>query len=255
MVTSTSREDDVIKRAVCLGFLASIGLSIVCSSSVASAAECGTQESGKEPVLGTLELKPELSDTEFKGDDKRLLLLFEVSGCSLSSSSEVEVEVRSSELEPEVFGQASVKSKRSLLVVEIPVDQGAFDAGKHNAAITVSGEAVTPTTQKATVQKTEGLLWPTLIVFLCWLGGCGASIAVARNEVQRPVKTKVLQLAIALFLAAVAAGAVWKTGYFDVEVWRLEAKTVLPLLLGAAPAAAGAAAGSLKAKPAFEHEG
>lgn len=224
---------------VCVAVL----IGVMWYASVATAAECGAPPAGGgEPPLASLELE-EQSDTEYSGDDEALLLLFKVSDCTLSSESLVEAETESSGLDEGVFGKPVIKAKRNKLIVRIPVDKGAFDAGKHKATVIVSGEAVNSVAVPVSVQKTEAMLWPTLIAVMCWLVGVAAAFYVVMADGGKEIKW--VRLPLVLAPAAIAAGAVWKTGYFDVAVWKLEAKTVLPLVLGAVPAAFGAAAAVL----------
>ena len=236
------REAQMTQRLmVCLCF----AMGILCSASIASAAECGEAlEGGGEPPLATLELDGEKSDTEYKGDDEALLLRFKVSGCTLSSETGVEVEVDSSEVDPTVFGEASRKARRSSLIVRVPVDRDALEAGKNQGWVVVGGSAVTATTVPVTVQKKEDLLWPLLIGLFALIAGVIAAYYAAWLKVDKPqIKWKWLPAVVVP--AAIGAGAVLKAAYFDVEVWKLEANTVFFLAVGMVSAAFGGAAAAL----------
>lgn len=222
-----------------------VGMGVLWSASIASAAECGeVPPGGGEPPLATLELEGEKSDTEYKDDDKALVLRFKVSGCTLSSEDGVEVEVDSSQVDPTVFGEVSRKARRSLLIVQVPVDQDALEAGKHQAWVVVGGSAVTSTTVPVTVQKKEDPLWPLVIGLLALIVGVAAAYYAAWLKVERP-QIKWKWLPVVTVAAAIGAGAVWKAAYLDVEVWEMGFGTGVALAVGMVSAAFGGAAVAL----------
>lgn len=222
-----------------------VAIGVLWSASIASAAECGEAPAGGgEPPLATLELDGDKSDTEYKDDDKALVLRFKVSGCTLSSEDGVEAEVDSSQVDPTIFGEASRKARRSLLIVKVPVDQDALEAGKHQAWVVVGGSAVTSTTVPVTVQKKEDPLWPLVIGLLALIAGVIAAYYAALLKVDKPqIKWKWLPAVVVP--AAIGAGAVWKAAYLDVEVWELEFGTAFYLAVGMVSAAFGGAAAAL----------
>jgi len=238
---------------VCLPVL--IGL--LWLSSVANAADCGTAaEGGKdEPVVGTLLLKPEDSVTElsFKRDTepRRLIFEFDVTECKLPTDADLEAKVRSADMSvSSVFGKPVIEPEGSSLAVEVPVDPNGFDAGKHSASVTIRGATVTPTTAKVSLQRSSSAVGPTIVTILCVLAGFFGALAKCRPTGNGQEKLKVaFFIGAALFAAVVAAGVVWWTSYLKVDTWKWELETVIALVVGAAPAAYGAAIGALQVKP------
>lgn len=163
-----------------------------------------------------------------------------------SRTNGVGVKIRSSELDvEEVFGAAQVESEGSILTVEVAVFPEKFDAGKDSAAVTVRGAGITPTTSKVSVQRTEALWLPTLIFLVCALIGSTAAILICGVSFGGSNAGEVFgSLAMpgkALVAAGIAAGAVWWASYVQADVWELELETVGILVIGALPAAYGAA--------------
>lgn len=220
-------------------------------ASAAVAVPCGKPaKKGKPPTIGTLLLRAEESTTElsFKRDpDKRkLIFVFDVKDCRLPVATTVGVKIRSSELDvEEVFGAAQVESEGSILTVEVAVWPEKFDAGKHSAAVTVRGAGITPTTSKVSVQRTEALFLPTLIFLVCALIGSTAAMIICGTSFGGRNAGEVFgNLAMpgkALVAGGIAAGAVWWASYVQADVWELELETVGILVIGALPAAYGAA--------------
>jgi hypothetical protein len=229
------------RLVVCLGVML---VALGCAST-ATAAECGEAPSaGGEPLLAALDLDGGKSDTEYTDGDKRLVLRFAVSGCTLSSSEGIEAEADSSELDPEVFGEVVKKPQRSLLVIRVPVDQAAFEPGRHKAWVMVGGSAVTATTIPISVQKPEGLRWPLVIGLIAWILGCVAAVVAAVLKIDNPQIRWGLMI-FAVGPAAAAAAVVWKTSYLDVDVWKLDFENGALLAIGVFSAALGGAAGAL----------
>jgi hypothetical protein len=240
-----------VVRRLTVCFCVAIG--VLGFASAATAAPCGkAAKKGKPPLTGTLLLRAEESTTElsFKRDtDKRkLIFVFDVKDCRLPTATDgtVGAKIRSSDLDVEkVFGTTHVESEGSILTVEVAVNPEEFDAGKHSAAVTVRGVGITPTTAKVSLQRTEALGLPTLIFLACALIGSVAAMLVCGASLQGGSLGKFLgSLAMpgkALVAAVIAAGAVWWASYVQADVWELELETVGILVIGALPAAYGAA--------------
>lgn len=230
-----------------LGVLLAVGVLFL--APVAQAAKCGSAGADGEPLAGSLLLKTEESTTSLdfgaSSDVEDLILFFDVSGCTVSSDEGIVVKPHVSKIE-DAFGEPEIDALGTKLVVEIPVDGDKVDPGKHSAAITVGGPAINTNVLKAPVQRKAEPLVPTLIALLCAVIGVGVGIFVTQAKADKPVKFKFIGIATAVVLGFIAAGAVWKTGYVDAELWKIELKTVLALIIGALPAAFGAAVGSLK---------
>jgi hypothetical protein len=224
-------------------------------SSVAGAAECGSSAGG-ETQLGALLLRPEDSVTElsFKRDKKprRLIFEFDVENCTLPAKAQLEAKVRSSDLSVnEVFEAPIIEPEGSELAVEIPVDPGRFGAGKHTASVTMRGAVIAPTRAKVSLQRTQSAVGPTIIALICAFFGFVAALLKTDFDLNESGKTgwrRFPRPAWAAGAALVAAGAVWWTGYVKVDVWQWELGTVGTLVIGALPAAYGAATGVLQAK-------
>lgn len=214
----------------------------------AGAAECGSTSSGGEPLEGSMLLKSEPSTTSLEfgrgSGVKRMIFVFEVSGCTLKSVVGITAKAHASEGE-EAFSAPALEVDDSQLTVELPVDPHRFGAGKHAAAVTVNGPTIIGATTKVSFQRTEGALWPTLIALVCALAGIGAALVVKVLAAEQKVKVKPIRILIAVVLGLVAAGAVWKTAYVDAEIWQATLSAVLALIIGAASSAFGAAGGAL----------
>jgi len=224
----------------------------------AMAVTCGKAiKKGKPPLAGTLLLRAEESTTELSferdPDERKLIFVFDVKDCRLrvSRHPKIGVKIRSSDLDVEkVFGRTEVESEGKILTVEVSVDPNEFDPGKHTAAITVRGVGISPTTSKVLVQRTAGIFLPLFIFLVCAVVGfvgalvvCGVAWDQSQNCLRRivtPVK--------ALVAALVAAGAVWWASYALAEVWEVELETIGTLVIGALPAAYGAAIRILQVK-------
>jgi len=217
----------------------------------AMAIPCGKAiKKGKPPLAGTLLLRAEDSTTELSferdTDERTLIFVFDVKDCRLpvSSNPKVGVKVRSSELDVEkVFGRTQVESEGKILTVEVSVDPNEFDAGKHSAAITVRGIGVSPTTSKVLVQRTAGIAIPLLIFLGCALIGFVGALVVCGvgGEKSQQFLGRIVTPGKAAVAALVAAGAVWWASYAQSEVWEVELETIGALVIGALPAAYGAA--------------
>jgi len=231
-----------------------------CGPAVAGAAQCGEAGSGDEPLTGTLLLRSEESTTElsFKRDTgvRRLIFVFDVKECRLSTDAQVGVKVRSSDLEADsVFDAPIIEPEGSLLTVEVPVDPEGFDAGKHPASVTVRGAEIAPTAAKVSLQRSESPGIPTLIFLVCAFAGWVAAMLVCGVKFSfrgsRPTVFKRLRkAALALVAALIAAGAVWWASYVEAEVWELELETAGVMAIAALPAAYGAAIQVLREKKA-----
>jgi hypothetical protein len=232
------------------------------ASAPAAAAPCGKAvKKGKPPLSGTLLLRAEESTTElnFKRDTgkKKLIFVFDVKNCRLPTATNegVGVKIRSSDLDVEkTFGTAHVETEGSILTVEVAVDPEEFDAGKHAAAVTVRGTGITPTTAKVSLQRTEALWLPTLIFLACAVIGLAAAMIICGVGFKGGSVGKFLGSLVmpgkALVAAVIAAGAVWWASYVQADVWELELETVGILVIGALPAAYGAAIRVLQVKKA-----
>jgi hypothetical protein len=224
----------------------------------AMAIPCGKAiKKGKPPLAGTLLLRAEESTTELSferdTDERKLIFVFDVKDCRLpvSSNPKVGVKIRSSELDVDkAFGRTQVESEGKILTVEVSVDPNEFDPGKHSAAITVRGVGISPTTAKVLIQRTAGIALPLFIFLACAvIGFLGALVVcgVAWDKSQS-FFSRIVTPGKAAVAALVAAGAVWWASYALSEVWEVELETVGTLVIGALPAAYGAAIRILQVK-------
>lgn len=215
----------------------------------APAATCGDAPDG-EPLEGALELREERSDLNIdfeKGSgEKQILMIFDVRNCSLARDEAIVVRPRSSDLSHAVFGEASVEADRQVLEVEVPVSADEFSPGKYEASVRVGAQAVAPTVQGVTIQRSEGWILPSLIAFFCGLIGFIAAIWVTRPSGSQ--NAKAARIGGAVFAVLVAVAAIWVASYVEPEVWEPDAASIVALLLGALPAAFGAATGVLAVK-------
>src|ERR1044072_10059153 len=122
-------------RSACLGCVALV--SLLCLSSSAMAAPCGTPKSpGEEPTFGTLTLKADQSEPNVNAgrttSERQMVFVFDVSECRLPDGDEVGAKVRSSDLDAgATFGPPEVEAEKSRVVVPIPVKPDQIDPGQH----------------------------------------------------------------------------------------------------------------------------
>jgi hypothetical protein len=226
-----------------------IGAGLLWLAPSAGAAPCGSDSGGGgEPLEGSLLFKAEPStiglDFGRSSDPKRMIFVFEVSNCRLTSTEGITAKAHASEGE-EAFGEPEIEADDAELTVEVPVDPDEFGAGKHTAAVTVNGPAIVGATTKVSYQRTEGWFWPTLVAFLCALAGVVAAVIVKVVAAEQKVNVKPVRFLVAIVLGLIAAGAVWKTSYVDAEIWQATLSAILALIIGTASAAFGAASGAL----------
>lgn len=213
----------------------------------AGAAVCGTAPGdGEEPLEAALELREKNSDFSIdfergKGE-KRILLVFDVSNCTIDPDEVVMAWPSSSDLPTSTFGDALVKSDRKLVEVKVPVFADEFGPGKYVASVTVGGRNVTPTVQGVSIQRSEGWILPTGIAFVCALVGYG--LALGARKFSSGACPKGGWLFAGVIAVAAAVGAVWQTGYVETEVWQPDVKPIAALLFGSLSAAFGAATGA-----------
>lgn len=224
-------------------------------ATAAQAAQCGTQADGEsEPLSGALLFQEETSDLNLdfeKGTgEKRLLLIFEVTGCKLASAEGITAKANGGDLPKSTFGPFSAEADGKYLEVEIPVAAGEFNPGKYAGTVRVSGASIVPVVQSITLQRSEEPLVPSLIVLFFALGGLVAAAAVAKAGPYKSEKLTLLRVGSALVAVFIAAAAVWKGTYADAEIWKPDAVSVLVLILAVGPAAFGAATGVFAAKGA-----
>jgi len=226
----------------------------------AEAATCGApRAAGEEPAFGALTLKGEQSEPNVnagrKTNERQMVFVFGVSECSLAANEEIHAKVRSSDLDTATtFGTPEIEGEKSLLLVQIPVQPGKFDPGKHSAIVTVNGPDINPSVSKVTLQRSENRWWiPVGISVLAALIAFLVAIARAKANAEEGTEFKPLWLALAGVAALAAAAVVCKTTYFEPEVWESGVGPEFFLFVGAATAAAGAAtalAGKVWAKEA-----
>lgn len=214
-----------------------------------AATQCGAPAGpGEEPPQGSLVLKTEGSITTLdfgrSSDQKKLIFEFEVTGCRLTSTEELTAKAHASEGD-EAFGTPAFELDDSKLTVELPVDPGKFDVGKHSAAVTVNGPTVIGATTKVSVQKNEGILLPTLIAVFAGLAGIGAAIFSRAFVDKDDVKVKGVRMVVAAGAGGFAVLTVWLTAYGEVEIWEATPKAVVAMIIAAATAAYGGAVASL----------
>lgn len=233
---------------IIVGVLIALSLGV---TTTASAEVCGTVPEGtNEPLEGTLELEEKRSDLnvdfEQGGGEKRVLLIFDVSNCTVGPDEAVQVKARSADLPSATFGETDSETDRRVVEVEVPVYADAFDPGKYEASVRVSGTNLAPSVQGVVVQRSESWFLPTVIaLFFMAAGFVGAVLARRFDSGGWPSGKRFLLAAVPVL---VAAGAVWKTGYLDAEVWVADAGSIVTLIIGVTPAAFGAALGSFVTK-------
>lgn len=232
-------------RSVCLGLVA---LMVLVFSSSAQAIPCGAPKAaGEEPTFGSLKLKAEASEPNVNAgrsvDERRMVFVFDVENCTLSAGEEIDAKVRSSNLDPAVFGTPDPDPERSVLIVDIPVKPDEFDPGKHSAIVTVSGPNLNPSVSKATLQRSENRWYiPVGICLVAALIAFGVLTLRAHVEATEEEKTKFRRAwpVITLAAAFAAAGVVCQTTYFEPEIWEGDFVAKALLFIGAITAAAGA---------------
>lgn len=233
-----------------------VALALACSAQVALAAPCGSTQAGEsEPLSGAL-LLDESSDLNLdfeKGTgEKRLLMIFEVNGCRLSSAEGITAKPNGGDLPKATFDPATIESDGKFLEVEIPIEAGEFNPGKYTGTVRVSGPTIVPVIQNMALQRSEGPFLPTVIAFVFAIIGLAAAAFMAKYNKGDKEKVKKGRYAIAIVTVAIAVAAVWKGTYADAEIWKPDAVSILVLVLAVAPAAFGAAATALAGKNAVE---
>src|ERR1044072_9606018 len=111
-------------RSACLGCVALV--SLLCLSSSAMAAPCGTPKSpGEEPTFGTLTLKADQSEPNVNAgrttSERQMVFVFDVSECRLPDGEEVGAKVRLWDLDAGArFGPPEGGAGKSLAVAQVP---------------------------------------------------------------------------------------------------------------------------------------
>jgi hypothetical protein len=220
-------------------------------ASSAQAAECGTSPSGGgEATKGALTLQEGKSVTtlSFKRHtkDRRLVLVFSVQGCEVTSATGITITPLSSELSESTFGDAAIAPQGTLVTIQIPVHPKEFTPDDYKFSLTVSGPTIVTSVLPAEVKRSDDRM---LIPLLLWFGAVVVGFAwaaytvwLSTSEAHKAGVTFVIAyFPVALIAAFGAAWVILKQAYLDVEVWQLTIASVIALVFTTAAAAAGAA--------------
>ena len=223
----------------------------------ALAVPCGQPaKEGDPPTAGTLTLNTENSDTDLdfegKTDKDSLRLIFNVADCTLESSDGVDVRALTSGKAKSSFGKPLPQAKRTLLVIEIPVNASRFPAGEHKGRVIVSGSTVNSTIVKVSVKRKETPPVPVVVSVLALIAGflwaLYAAWVAARGEDGKKVEFKRRYLVIALGGSVAASYAVFKTVYVDATAWVADFPSIIAMAVAVMSASAGGATAGPVAK-------